>query len=163
MNGIRDVRHPPISLIVRRPRFGGWYIYTKSLRSLYEQRRASHPDRGWRCAQPAGVAGALGENGDQVDAAGAARESLAAFRRARHDVVITELALPGPEGGMEIVEQVKAERPETLVLVEHFLREALERHHRGAKRLAGGRCGCCAIVRGRGTCGSCATAWSGWR
>jgi two-component system NtrC family response regulator len=45
------------------------------------------------------------------------KEALALFRRDRHKLVITDLKMPGPGSGIDLVRQIKHERPETMVLV----------------------------------------------
>jgi two-component system NtrC family response regulator len=65
----------------------------------------------------AGLAKGLAGEASQVDIAKDAAEGLATFDRAGHDIVITDLRLPGEADGLSVVRQVKERRPETLVMV----------------------------------------------
>lgn len=65
----------------------------------------------------AGLAKGLAGEADAVDTARNGAEGLAKFREARHSLVITDLRMPGPVTGLDLVRAVKDERPETLVIV----------------------------------------------
>jgi two-component system NtrC family response regulator len=64
-----------------------------------------------------GLARALAGEAGAVDAAADGAEALARFRQDRHHLVITDLKMPGPVSGLDLVKQIKHERPETLILV----------------------------------------------
>lgn len=64
-----------------------------------------------------GLAKALASDADKVVVAKCGTEALALFRRDRHHLVITDLKMPAPVAGLELVKQIKHERPETLILV----------------------------------------------
>jgi DNA-binding NtrC family response regulator len=64
-----------------------------------------------------GLAKALAGEADEVTTAKDAAEGLALLRRFHHHLVITDLKMPGLLSGLELVEQIKHERPETLILV----------------------------------------------
>jgi two-component system, NtrC family, response regulator AtoC len=64
-----------------------------------------------------GLARALAAEADEVAAARDAAEALTLFRRDHHHLVITDLKMPGLFSGLELLEQIKHERPETLILV----------------------------------------------
>src|SRR5262249_1128511 len=65
----------------------------------------------------AGLAKALAGEADEVATAADATEALALFRRDHYSLVITDLKMPGLFSGLELLEQIKHERPETLLLV----------------------------------------------
>ena len=58
----------------------------------------------------------LSEEGYTVDLADTGRLAMAAFRQKRFDLLVADLRLPDIDG-MEIIKQVKAEKPETEVIV----------------------------------------------
>jgi two-component system NtrC family response regulator len=64
-----------------------------------------------------GLARGLKGEADEVDTARDGAEALALFRRDRHHLVITDLKMPGPLSGLDLVKQIKHERPDTVVLV----------------------------------------------
>src|SRR6516164_887565 len=64
-----------------------------------------------------GLARGLAGEADVVAAAKDGAEALALFRQAHHHLVITDLKMPGAVSGLDLVKQVKHERPETLILV----------------------------------------------
>jgi two-component system NtrC family response regulator len=64
-----------------------------------------------------GLARGLSGEADEVGVARDATEALALFRRAHHHLVITDLKMPGTVSALELVKQIKHERPETVILV----------------------------------------------
>lgn len=64
-----------------------------------------------------GLAKALAAEADEVAIAKDGSEGLALFRRDSHHLVITDLKMPGLISGLDLVKQIKHERPETLILV----------------------------------------------
>jgi two-component system NtrC family response regulator len=64
-----------------------------------------------------GLAKALAGEADEVATAKEGSEALALFRHAHHHLVITDLKMPGTVSGLDLVKQIKHERPETLILV----------------------------------------------
>jgi two-component system NtrC family response regulator len=64
-----------------------------------------------------GLARALAGAADAVATAKDGTEALALFRKDAHHLVITDLKMPGPLSGLDLVKTVKNERPETLILV----------------------------------------------
>ncbi len=62
------------------------------------------------------VKGLVGE-ADEVAAAQDGTEALTLFRQDHHHLVITDLKMPGPISGLDLVKQIKHESPETLMLV----------------------------------------------
>ena len=64
-----------------------------------------------------GLAQGLVAEADDVAVAKDGAEALALFRRSHHHLVITDLKMPGAVSGLELVKQIKHERPETLILV----------------------------------------------
>jgi DNA-binding NtrC family response regulator len=65
----------------------------------------------------AGLAKALADKTNEVSTAKDGTEALAAFRKHLHHLVITDLRMPAPISGLDLVKQIKHERPETLILV----------------------------------------------
>lgn len=65
----------------------------------------------------AGLAKGLAAEANSVDTARDGVEGLAKFREANHHLVITDLKMPGPVTGLDLVKAIKDERPETLVIV----------------------------------------------
>lgn len=65
----------------------------------------------------AGIAKALADEADEVTTMNDGTEALALFRRSPHDLVITDLKMPGAVSGMDLIKGIKHERPETLILV----------------------------------------------
>ncbi|HLN29124.1 MAG TPA: sigma-54 dependent transcriptional regulator [Gemmataceae bacterium] len=64
-----------------------------------------------------GLAKALAEEADEVATAKDGSEALGMLKRHHHDLVITDLKMPGLLSGLELIEHIKHERPETLILV----------------------------------------------
>jgi two-component system NtrC family response regulator len=64
-----------------------------------------------------GLARALAAEADEVATAKDGTEALALFRQHHHPLVITDLKMPAPVSGLDLVKQLKHERPETLLLV----------------------------------------------
>jgi two-component system NtrC family response regulator len=64
-----------------------------------------------------GLAKALAGEADEVATAKDGTEALALFRQVHHHLVITDLKMPGAFSGLDLVKQMKHERPETLILV----------------------------------------------
>jgi two-component system NtrC family response regulator len=64
-----------------------------------------------------GLARALASATASVATARDGSEALALFRRDAHHLVITDLKMPGPLSGLDLVQRIKHERPETLILV----------------------------------------------
>jgi len=64
-----------------------------------------------------GLAKALAGEADEVATSKDATEALAVFRENHHDLVITDLRLPGPLSGISLLKEIKHECPETLILV----------------------------------------------
>jgi len=62
------------------------------------------------------VKGLVGE-AEQVAAAKDGTEALTLFRQDHHHLIITDLKMPGPISGLDLVKQIKHESPETLMLV----------------------------------------------
>src|SRR5262249_36958773 len=65
----------------------------------------------------AGLTRALAGEADEVATAKDGSEALALFRQAHNHLVITDLRMPGPVSGLDLVKKIKHERPETLILV----------------------------------------------
>ncbi|HUY34511.1 MAG TPA: sigma-54 dependent transcriptional regulator [Pirellulales bacterium] len=65
----------------------------------------------------AGLAKGLACVADEIITATNVDEAIGLFRRQHHQLVITDLKMPGPLGGIDLVREIKDERPETLVLV----------------------------------------------
>jgi DNA-binding NtrC family response regulator len=64
-----------------------------------------------------GLAQGLSGEADQLCTAADAEQALAAFRQYSHQVVITDLKMPGPLSGIDLLREIKQSRPETVVLV----------------------------------------------
>jgi DNA-binding NtrC family response regulator len=64
-----------------------------------------------------GLAKALASEADEITVAKDGSEALVLFRQHPHHLVITDLKMPGPISGLDLVKQIKHERPETLILV----------------------------------------------
>jgi two-component system response regulator AtoC len=64
-----------------------------------------------------GLAKGLASEADEVAVAKDGTEALAVFRQSHHHLVITDLKMPGTVSGLELVKQIKHERPETVILV----------------------------------------------
>src|SRR2546430_956602 len=64
-----------------------------------------------------GLAKALAGEAKDVATAKDAVEALALFRQTHHHLVITDVKMPGSLSGLDLVKQIKDERPETLILV----------------------------------------------
>jgi len=60
---------------------------------------------------------ALEEEAYEVSTAGDASEAWSLFRRLPHQLVITDLRMPGPPSGLDLVRDIKHGWPETLILV----------------------------------------------
>ena len=84
----------------------------------HERTGLSHPDRGRRAEHPL-RAGAWRwqEESYEVATASDAAEAWALFRRTPHHLVITDLKMPGPISGLDLVREIKHGWPETLILV----------------------------------------------
>jgi two-component system NtrC family response regulator len=65
----------------------------------------------------AGLAKALAAEADEVATARDGGEAIALFRQTPHHLVITDLKMPGPMTGLDLLRAIKQERPETLILV----------------------------------------------
>lgn len=52
-----------------------------------------------------------------IDTAANADEGIAKFLEKRHDLVITDMRLPGDRGGLDVVRTVQEESPDTIVIV----------------------------------------------
>jgi two-component system NtrC family response regulator len=65
----------------------------------------------------AGLARALSADGHEVRTAADADEALDLLRQAHYPLVITDLKMPGPCSGLDLIRLVKNERPETLILI----------------------------------------------
>ena len=63
------------------------------------------------------TAKALASEADDVATAKDGVEAMDLFRRLHHHLVITDLRMPGNQSGLDLVKQIKHERPETLILV----------------------------------------------
>lgn len=82
-----------------------------------------------------GLAKALSGEADEIATAKDGAEALALFRQHRHHLVITDLKMPLPVSGLDLVKQIKHERPETLILVitaHSSVETAVEAMRRGA-------------------------------
>jgi two-component system response regulator AtoC len=64
-----------------------------------------------------GLAKGLAGEADEVTTAKDGSEALTLFRQTPHHLVITDLKMPGAVSGLDLVKQIKHERPETLILV----------------------------------------------
>jgi two-component system NtrC family response regulator len=64
-----------------------------------------------------GLAKGLAGEADQLCTAADAEQALAEFRRYGHQVVITDLKMPGQLSGIDLLREIKQTRPETVVLV----------------------------------------------
>lgn len=64
-----------------------------------------------------GLAKALASEANEVATARDGAEALELFRRVHHQLVITDMRMPGDLSGLDLVRQIKHERPETLILV----------------------------------------------
>jgi len=64
-----------------------------------------------------GLAKALAQEADEVDIAEDDREALTLFRKSGHHLVITDLKMSGPRSGLDLIKQIKHERPETLIFI----------------------------------------------
>jgi two-component system NtrC family response regulator len=64
-----------------------------------------------------GLARALSGEADETATASNGTEALELFRAQHHHLVITDLKMPAPISGLDLVKQIKHERPETLILV----------------------------------------------
>lgn len=64
-----------------------------------------------------GLAQGLSGEADQLCTAANAEQALAAFRQYGHQVVITDLKMPGRLSGIDLLREIKQTRPETVVLV----------------------------------------------
>ena len=65
----------------------------------------------------AGLQRGLAHGGYDISTAESAGDALQLFRHDHHQLVITDLKMPGELSGLDLVRAVKHERPETLVLV----------------------------------------------
>ena len=64
-----------------------------------------------------GLSKGLAGEAEIVDTAKDGEDGLRRFDELRHEIVITDVRLPGRIDGLEVVKQVKDKRPETLVIV----------------------------------------------
>jgi two-component system response regulator AtoC len=64
-----------------------------------------------------GLAKGLASEADEVGTAKDGTEALVLFKKNQHHLVITDLKMPGPVSGLDLVKQIKHMSPETLVLV----------------------------------------------
>jgi len=64
-----------------------------------------------------GLAQGLRGTAGFIDAVADADEGIARFLEKRHDMVITDLRLPGKRGGLDVLRLVREESPETIVIV----------------------------------------------
>jgi DNA-binding NtrC family response regulator len=64
-----------------------------------------------------GLAKGLAGEADELCTAADAEQALAEFRRYGHQVVITDLKMPGRLSGIDLLREIKQTRPETVVLV----------------------------------------------
>jgi two-component system NtrC family response regulator len=64
-----------------------------------------------------GLAKGLSGEADQLCTAADAEQALAMFRQYGHQVVITDLKMPGRLSGIDLLREIKQTRPETVVLV----------------------------------------------
>jgi two-component system response regulator AtoC len=64
-----------------------------------------------------GLAKALINEADEIHVAKDVNEALALFRKSRHHLVITDVRMPGELSGLDLVKQIKHERPKTHILV----------------------------------------------
>jgi len=64
-----------------------------------------------------GLARGLASEADEVATAEYGTEALAHVKQHHPHLVITDLKMPGPISGLDLVKQIKHERPETLILV----------------------------------------------
>src|SRR5215831_6377763 len=64
-----------------------------------------------------GLSQVLEEESYQVSTAKDGAEAWALFRRTPHPLVITDLRMPGPISGLDLVREIKHGWPETLILV----------------------------------------------
>jgi DNA-binding NtrC family response regulator len=65
----------------------------------------------------AGLAKALRDEAYSISMAATATEAWELFYREQHQLVITDLRMSGSMSGLDLVRQIKAERPEALVLL----------------------------------------------
>ena len=64
-----------------------------------------------------GLATGLSGEGTLVDTAKNGVEALEKFRRGKHQIVITDVRLPGDCDGLDVLREIRDTRPETLVIV----------------------------------------------
>ena len=64
-----------------------------------------------------GLSKGLSSKTSVVDTAADATEGLSKFEETAHDIVITDLRLPGDFDGLEIVKRVHVKRPETVIIM----------------------------------------------
>ena len=64
-----------------------------------------------------GLAKALAGEADLVDAAKDGTEAMTLFQKVHYHLVITDMKMPGPVSGLDLVKQIKHVRPETVILV----------------------------------------------
>ena len=64
-----------------------------------------------------GLAKGLQAEADLIEEAGDGAEGLARFEKLGHEIVITDLRLPGAIDGLEVVRRIQARRPETHTIV----------------------------------------------
>ena len=64
-----------------------------------------------------GLTKALAGEADVVDASKNGAEAMTLFQKDHYHLVITDMKMPGPISGLDLVKQIKHDRPETLILV----------------------------------------------
>lgn len=64
-----------------------------------------------------GLAKGLASESSRIDVAESAEIALSLFAKGQHELVIADLRLPGSTNGLELVRQIKHQRPETVVIV----------------------------------------------
>jgi two-component system response regulator AtoC len=64
-----------------------------------------------------GLAKGLQAEADLIEEAGDGTEGLSLFEKSGHEIVITDLRLPGTIDGLEVVRRIQARRPETHTIV----------------------------------------------
>lgn len=65
----------------------------------------------------AGLAEGLASEVDHVDTAEDGERGLQSFNQSKHQIVISDIRLPGAMDGLKLLQQIKADHPETLVIL----------------------------------------------